>query len=748
MTDLPLVSCIMPTYNRRPFVPRAIEYFQRQDYPHRELIVVDDGTDPVADLVPAGDPAVRYVRLDRRQTVGAKRNLACGHARGEVIVNWDDDDWYAPHRLRYQVEALHAAGADVCGASSLVFLDLRDGLAWRYSYPPGPRQWLAGSTLCFRRAFWDRNRFPDVDVGEDAQFVWSRQPKSAVALPDDSFVVAMIHDRNVSPKRVNGPYWRPHPAEDVRRLLGGDWPLDRGTAAAPAGGPAPAPGAGAPAAPAPLLQPEHVPPMSVAAAAHLALPEFATFNRGQSLPRMRQWELPFAVFQARLSGTMSVLDCTINPCSLEERIRSLFPHVLYRHWNPLQGGHFALPLGVPDGAFDRVICINTLEHLLRPQRDALIRAMAATLKPGGLLILTCDQYPDSFWDSPQLQSMGVMRADRAEVPGGWNRVTPAEWLEACGRYGLAPLLAPAAAPDPAEPGLYRNLEPYPHMAIGGVFQRRPRRQLPRGRRVVLSLLTWNTRDVSLDSVRAYVREAHMLRRTGHDPLICVCDNGSTDGTPAMLEQAAVESDVPIHLILNPENFGSSVGRNQIIDYMLECGGDYLLFMDGDIEVVPGSSLAMLCYMESQGRRLGCVGADSGGQTADRRAATPCQYSLHGRFETTDLVAWTQYGMFRREVFADGVRFDERGPLGRPGWGFEDNDLAFEMEVRGYLNHRFFGMTYLHRNIRSSVRNLRQAGIDPNPLWEARKQFVVDKWQGVPQISAGPLEHVRRLYFRL
>jgi len=47
----PLVSCIMPTYNRRQFVPQAIKYFLRQDYPHKELIILDDGTDKIRDLV-------------------------------------------------------------------------------------------------------------------------------------------------------------------------------------------------------------------------------------------------------------------------------------------------------------------------------------------------------------------------------------------------------------------------------------------------------------------------------------------------------------------------------------------------------------------------------------------------------------------------------------------------------------------------------------------------------------------------
>lgn len=58
---LPLVSCIMPTYNRRAFVPQAIYYFLRQDYPNKELIIVDDSTDEVGDLIP-GDERIRYIR--------------------------------------------------------------------------------------------------------------------------------------------------------------------------------------------------------------------------------------------------------------------------------------------------------------------------------------------------------------------------------------------------------------------------------------------------------------------------------------------------------------------------------------------------------------------------------------------------------------------------------------------------------------------------------------------------------------
>jgi len=74
--DQPLISCILPTYNRRGFLPHAIHYFLRQDYPNKELLIVDDGADAVGDLIPA-DPRIRYIRLPQKITLGAKLNLCC-----------------------------------------------------------------------------------------------------------------------------------------------------------------------------------------------------------------------------------------------------------------------------------------------------------------------------------------------------------------------------------------------------------------------------------------------------------------------------------------------------------------------------------------------------------------------------------------------------------------------------------------------------------------------------------------------
>lgn len=218
----PLVSCIMPTHNRRRFAAQAIQYFLRQDYPHRELIIIDDGTDIVRDLVP-DDPCIHYLRLDYKRTIGVKRNLACQEARGEIIVHWDDDDWMAPGRLSYQVENLLKEQADICGLDNVLYFDPQLERSWQYIYPKGGRPWVAGNTLCYTKAFWKSNPFPNINVGEDTRFVWSNCQKRLVALEDANFYIALLHPGNISPKRTTGQQWRPFAISDIRKLMCKDW---------------------------------------------------------------------------------------------------------------------------------------------------------------------------------------------------------------------------------------------------------------------------------------------------------------------------------------------------------------------------------------------------------------------------------------------------------------------------------------------------------------------------------------------
>ncbi|WP_411882534.1 glycosyltransferase family 2 protein [Polaromonas sp. YR568] len=213
----PMVSCIMPTADRRDFVPQAIRNFLAQDYSPCELIVLDDGRDSVADLIPQHE-SIRYLRLDRKCTLGAKRNIACELARGELIAHWDDDDWMAPGWLSSQARALLAQGADICGLDKVFFYAPQGRRAWQYVYD-GRSPWVCGGTLCYRREFWRAAPFADINVGEDNAFVWAPQHKRIVVNPDQHLYVARVHARNTSPKETLNRRWRSCPVEQVEQLM-------------------------------------------------------------------------------------------------------------------------------------------------------------------------------------------------------------------------------------------------------------------------------------------------------------------------------------------------------------------------------------------------------------------------------------------------------------------------------------------------------------------------------------------------
>jgi glycosyltransferase involved in cell wall biosynthesis len=176
--------------------------------------------------------------------------------------------------------------------------------------------------------------------------------------------------------------------------------------------------------------------------------------------------------------------------------------------------------------------------------------------------------------------------------------------------------------------------------------------------------------------------------------VCVCDNGSTDGTAEALREVEEELDVPHRFLFNDRNRGNSIARNQIIDVALELGADYLLFVDGDIELVPFSSAAMLRYCEDHGPRLGCLGADFATCTPIRSAAATSMITV-GAVQDVDLVAWTQYG-FRCDVFRDGVRFDEALDSTKT---FADTHLASKVEI-GSLQRMLTDTRRRERNISS------------------------------------------------
>lgn len=191
-----LISAIMPTGDRLDLAPLAVTCFLRQTVTDSELIVIDDGAESLAPHLPP-DPRIRHYRNARSVSIGQKCNQACQVAHGKYIVRWDDDDWSAPERLADQLERLEKSGKAVTGYNTLLYWDMRTAKAYRFQ--ADRRDFTAGTSLCFRRTWWEKYQFMNVRIGEDNRFAGvARAARQIVAVDGGQMIVARQHHKSTS----------------------------------------------------------------------------------------------------------------------------------------------------------------------------------------------------------------------------------------------------------------------------------------------------------------------------------------------------------------------------------------------------------------------------------------------------------------------------------------------------------------------------------------------------------------------
>jgi cellulose synthase/poly-beta-1,6-N-acetylglucosamine synthase-like glycosyltransferase len=276
-----------------------------------------------------------------------------------------------------------------------------------------------------------------------------------------------------------------------------------------------------------------------------------------------------------------------------------------------------------------------------------------------------------------------------------------------------------------------------HTSIEDFISQQLRDEPRINKRIALCYLCWNTAAISADGVSGLVHEAQRLTRLGNKASVIVLDNGSDDDTMPRIK-SRLQSDFGgqpsfVHLHRNSTNKGISVARNSMIQFAVDSvmglAADYVLMLDGDIQIVPLSTYTMTRYLECH-TDVGCIGANSTNWTTEpKHAARHLTEIKPSRVHRNVRCAWTQYGMFRGSMFSlDGLMFDESGPFGQPGWGFEDDDLYYQMQQAGWINAYFNGMRYLHRALRSSWPSIEKLGLSVQDRFQARQRHLVNKWR--------------------
>lgn len=119
---VPLVSIIIPTYNRSSVLPRSIKSALNQTYSNIELIVIDDAStdDTETVLKDFSDSRISYYRQSTNLGGSAARNCGIKHSKGKYIAFLDDDDEWFPEKIEKQVNLMEELdlsewGGTYCG---------------------------------------------------------------------------------------------------------------------------------------------------------------------------------------------------------------------------------------------------------------------------------------------------------------------------------------------------------------------------------------------------------------------------------------------------------------------------------------------------------------------------------------------------------------------------------------------------------------------------------------------------------
>lgn len=207
----PKVSCIMLTANRPNFVELSVGYFLNSDYRDAELVIIDDGKESVKHLLP-DHHRIKYFYTEPLGSIGVKRNYACEKAEGKIIMHWDDDDYYPYDWMTRQVKALEESKADIVGLNQILFYSPLMNKFWNYDNKETDPPWLSGATMAYRKSFWEKHPFKDLQIGEDYDYIWNTGATIYAHDYPNGFI-ATLHNGNTTLKPFENPKHKKHALE-------------------------------------------------------------------------------------------------------------------------------------------------------------------------------------------------------------------------------------------------------------------------------------------------------------------------------------------------------------------------------------------------------------------------------------------------------------------------------------------------------------------------------------------------------
>ncbi len=155
MSD-PLVTVVIPTYNRAGVLYYALHSVLSQTMQDFEIYVIDDaGTDSTPELIEHfKDPRIHYIRFETNQKAAAARNAGMERAKGKYIAFLDSDDEWLPTKLEKQVACLEALSDEWGCCYTGAFVNKVGGLTRNRLYQPTKSGALVKDLLMGNFVIW------------------------------------------------------------------------------------------------------------------------------------------------------------------------------------------------------------------------------------------------------------------------------------------------------------------------------------------------------------------------------------------------------------------------------------------------------------------------------------------------------------------------------------------------------------------------------------------------------------------
>jgi glycosyltransferase involved in cell wall biosynthesis len=225
----PLVTAVMITgksAGRERLARLSVKAFLDQTYRRRELVIINHGEYALK----IGHPTVREIMVPERKTLGELRNAGIVEAKGEWIIQWDDDDYHHPHRILYQMAHRRENWETAVLLRKQIRVDMINGEAICVNCDDG----ISGTILHSAKT---EMRYPALDQTEDAAFAMSFRHRilldnDSETWPGPALYLRFYHGDNVMDHAHimvgKGSYerrWVPHHEEkayisDVLRMYG------------------------------------------------------------------------------------------------------------------------------------------------------------------------------------------------------------------------------------------------------------------------------------------------------------------------------------------------------------------------------------------------------------------------------------------------------------------------------------------------------------------------------------------------